>query len=296
MTAPPTSRLRKALLLAAGLCAWAALAAGGLVMATAAAAQPVQAVPPSSRLANPARIERQAADFVQSYGAFTSGASASSRRTGRWARGLCVAFDGLAPAQETAVSARIEEVAKTVGVGVRPADCEPANLEIAVTANPQGLLNRLVEEDSQLLGDRTSDSRTARIVTLPIQAWYWTNGAALADRATSAPTRLFTNVLVIVDLRRPEIKTKTLGLLADYLAMLALSQPRDLGQCNVLPSITDLFAACPGRPGPAGLTPADAAYLSALYAGDAEPDIVERMANILAGGKEDARLSFRRKP
>ena len=59
--------------------------------------------------------------------------------------------------------------------------------------------------------------------------------------------RLFANALLIVDLRRPETKTKSLGRLADYLAMVALSEPRDLGQCNALPSVTDLFAACSER-------------------------------------------------
>ena len=71
--------------------------------------------------------------------------------------------------------------------------------------------------------------------------------------------------------------------------MLALSQPRNLGQCNALPSVTDLFANCPGRSPPDGLTPADAAFLTALYGGDAagsnsvtETAIAKRMAAILA--------------
>ena len=36
---------------------------------------------------------------------------------------------------------------------------------------------------------------------------------------------------------------------SDYVAMLALAQPKSLGSCQALPSITDLFAACPGRGG-----------------------------------------------
>jgi len=89
-----------------------------------------------------------------------------------------------------------------------------------------------------------------------------------------------------------EARTRSLGLLADYVTMLALSQPRALGQCNALPSITDLFAPCPGRPAPTGLTPADAAYLTALYpqkgAGPQYGDeslVAERMARILSGAK-----------
>jgi len=88
--------------------------------------------------------------------------------------------------------------------------------------------------------------------------------------------------------------------IADYVAMLALSQPGSSGHCQFLPSITDLFA-CPGRAAPGGLTPADAAYLTALYAEPprfsvlwkdqiragqtglaSETALTERMADILA--------------
>jgi len=71
--------------------------------------------------------------------------------------------------------------------------------------------------------------------------------------------------------------------------------------------VTDLFAAdCPGRAAPDRLTPADAAYLKALYASDRrfqgyanlgrpdpmaqhETDIGEHMAKILATTKVAAR-------
>jgi hypothetical protein len=70
--------------------------------------------------------------------------------------------------------------------------------------------------------------------------------------------------VVIVDKQR--VRATQLGALADYGAMLVLSQPRALDHCQALPSVTDLFAGpCPGRAAPAGLTPADNAYLSALY-------------------------------
>jgi hypothetical protein len=100
-------------------------------------------------------------------------------------------------------------------------------------------------------------------------------------------SRAFLYVLVIVDLRRTgDIK---LAPLTDYSAMLALAEPRALGQCNVLPSITDLFAACPNRPTPGGLTPADAAYLNGLYAANEaaigssqRAHVIERMAGLLA--------------
>jgi hypothetical protein len=77
---------------------------------------------------------------------------------------------------------------------------------------------------------------------------------------------------------------------ADYVAMLAVSQPRSLDGCNALPSVIDLLAksACSDRDPPVGMTAADSAYLAGLYASDpearttsAEGDIAGRMAAIL---------------
>ena len=96
------------------------------------------------------------------------------------------------------------------------------------------------------------------------------------------------NVILVVDTKATE--GKDLGVLTDYLAMLAISQPKSLDGCNALPSVIDVLAksACPGRGPPNGLTPADAAYLTGLYASDAEArttsaegDIAGRMAKIL---------------
>jgi hypothetical protein len=99
---------------------------------------------------------------------------------------------------------------------------------------------------------------------------------------------MFRNVFMVADSKAME--GKDLGLVADYLVMLALSQPRSLDGCNALTSVIDRFAKspCPGRDPPDGLTPADAAYLTALYASDPEGkksaeqgDIAGRMAKIL---------------
>ncbi|MGZ3275992.1 MAG: hypothetical protein ACXU82_13570 [Caulobacteraceae bacterium] len=96
------------------------------------------------------------------------------------------------------------------------------------------------------------------------------------------------NVLVVADAHR--LQGQDIGLLSDYVSMLALSQPRSLDGCNSLPSVIDLFggAGCPGRDRPDGLTPADAAYLTSLYQSDPEArlafqqgEIANRMAKIL---------------
>jgi hypothetical protein len=96
------------------------------------------------------------------------------------------------------------------------------------------------------------------------------------------------NVLVVADAKR--LQGQDIGLLADYISMLALSQPRSLDGCYSFSSVIDLFSPsrCPGRDTPDGLTPADAAYLTSLYQSDPEAklafqqgEIAGRMAKIL---------------
>ncbi len=79
---------------------------------------------------------------------------------------------------------------------------------------------------------------------------------------------MFWNVLVVVDVGK--VRDQPVSSLTDYVAMLALSQPRSLDGCMPLSSIIDLEAPapCDGREPPEALTPADTAYLDALYASD----------------------------
>jgi hypothetical protein len=115
------------------------------------------------------------------------------------------------------------------------------------------------------------------------------------SRYSACLEAVFKNVLVVVDNNR--LKGQDLGLVSDYVAMLALSQSRSLDGCAALPSVIDLFStACPGRSAPDGLTPADAAYLTALYKADLEAkkageqsDVADRMAKILIGASQGGR-------
>ena len=258
---------------------------------------------PTIELADAAK---QAASFVESYAA-TSGSVIA-----RWSDAICVRVVGLAPDQAAAVRARVEQVARGVGIEIHGAGCQRSNIEIGFTTDPQTMLDGVIAGQGRLLGDPTSGTETVKTVTLPVQAWYRTNqgnyaanggdglkalvslqyngqneagyaqwmggqgaansssgwgssipGAGPPFPGSSVRPRQFLNVFVIVDVGRTG--DKPLGLITDYVAMLALSQPRALDHCNVLPSVTDLFAACPGR-APEALTAADTAYLTALYA------------------------------
>jgi hypothetical protein len=79
--------------------------------------------------------------------------------------------------------------------------------------------------------------------------------------------------------------------------MLVLTQPKSQDGCSVFESVLDVFAKepCPGRDPPVGLTASDSAYLTALYASNAQAlkeseynDIAGRMASILIKGSADA--------
>jgi hypothetical protein len=96
----------------------------------------------------------------------------------------------------------------------------------------------------------------------------------------------FQHVLVIVDTNR--VKDLPTGVLADYVTMLSLSQPKSLDGCNVLPSVVDLFSKACADVAMDGLTRTDVAYLTALYKTDLEArkagqqtDIAGRMADML---------------
>jgi hypothetical protein len=258
-------------------------------------------------VADPSDAKAEAARFVKSYAASTPFGA-----IGRWTEPVCVHVTGLSAPQEAAVRRRIEDVAASLGL---PAafGCEGFKVEIAFADDAQAVLDSARGLKPNPLGDRTSPTRDVKTVSMPIQAWYRTNGELFGADASalsfcsecsgslgagvSGGSRAFLYVLVIVDLRRTG--DTNLGPLADYAAMLALSEPRALGQCNVLPSITDLFAACPGRPTPGGITPADAAYLHALYAANEavigssqRAHVIERMADFLAGvGTSTARAT-----
>jgi hypothetical protein len=106
----------------------------------------------------------------------------------------------------------------------------------------------------------------------------------------------FAHVLVVVDTTKAQDFSP--GLIADYVVMVSLAQPKSLDGCNVLPSVIDLFSkGCPNF-GMEGLTRADVAYLTALYKTNLEgrkmvqqTDIAEKMADMLLKANASDRLA-----
>jgi hypothetical protein len=241
----------------------------------------------------------------------------------RWRDPVCVQVVGLVPNQNLQIQTRIAEVAKAVDLRVAKAGCR-ANVEIVFTDKPQTVMDTVYNRREYMLGyyHRHLGVRLKQ-VTRPIQAWHvtatvggWGNGGYGMDHGpgqmtlhseviddpdnhppngcgenpafTACLQGVFKNIFIVVD--NKFLGVNSLGLVTDYLAMVALADPNSLEGCNELPSVIDLFAkaGCPGRDVPDGLTPADAAFLTSLYLTDpeqkkkfAENDIANRMAKIL---------------
>jgi hypothetical protein len=246
-------------------------------IAPATAAAPRLSPTPISLTARPADLSQTTAAFVRSYTAVTPG---GPQGIPRWRGAVRLQVAGLSAEQNAAVEARVRAVAKAVGApgtGLFPPNGWRTEVAILFTAEPQRALDDIVAHKPYLLGDQ-GDVKT---ITRPVQAWYQ------VDDQTNE--KAFGSTLVIVDLRRTD--AATLGLLADYAAMMALAEPRAgaLDRCQALPSVMDLFAGgCPSRTAPQGLTLADNAYLTALYGGASiygavYPDeIAVRMAKLVA--------------
>jgi hypothetical protein len=301
----------------------------------AALAQP--ASPPSTTVApvtveaaaKPQIIEKEAHTFVQGYAAAQN---PEVDQIGRWYDPVCAIVVGLPSDGDAAkIKARIESVAQSVGLPVPRAGCIP-NVDVVFTDHPQLAMDMVAKRREYLLGYYHLHLRDElKKVTHPIQSWYVTatrgsgtgnvalafsefdgfsqqqteviddpwnqppNGCSDSPHATACLKSIFRNVFIVADSKA--LQGRDLGLVADYIVMLALSEPRSLDRCNPFPSVLDLFSrqACAAQ-APDGMTPSDAAYLTALYASDLQAkksgeqnEIANRMAKILvnanAGGK-----------
>ena len=301
------------------------LACAAWLAAGAALAQPASTtVAPVTvqGLANPKMIEEQAQDFVQNHAA---SANPEIGQIGRWHDPVCVEVVGLPRAdQAEVIKARIESVAQAVGLPAARPGCR-ANVEIVFNPQPQHVMDVVAKRREYLLGYyHFHDRNRLKTVIHPIQSWYVTStssftvsmspsgnpdpgrapanmmgviddpenhspaGCGQTPAFSSCVRSAFENVFIVADSR--VLDGKTIGPVADEMAMLALAKPRSLDGCGALASVIDAFAAaaCPGRDRPDSLTPADAAYLTALYASDpeakkafAQSEIAGRMATIL---------------
>lgn len=243
-------------------------------------------------------------DFVKSYTAL----SPASEKVARWRTGVCPIVVGLPQAANKLITDRVRQVAVLVGVPVGVAEsCKP-NIDIVFTFTPQVLLDGVRAKTPFLLGYHdAAQEKDLASVTHPIQAWYTTqtvdvNGATYVDDKlrnhggfyTVSPFgpkygNIFTpdarvehvtpghlgdgisselyHVIIIVDLAK--VDGRTLGALADYVAMLSLAQTQAFGACQPVASITNLVSTpCDAAVKVNEITSNDLAYLHGLYSID----------------------------
>jgi hypothetical protein len=213
----------------------------------------------------------------------------------RWKSGICPLTVGLPERFDQYISQRILRFAVMAGAPRAPDDkpCRP-NILVVATPEPQALLDFVRAKRPALLGFHyKNQAERIATMTLPVQAWYSTatqdfhgfivgdlpswdlgygvmssqgipnlyvSGSRIADGLKSE----FTTALIMVDARK--IGGWEIGPLADYIAMLALSQGQRYETCQSVPTITNLMAPdCGADLKPPGLTDIDATYLRGLY-------------------------------
>jgi hypothetical protein len=216
----------------------------------------------------------------------------------RWKTGICPLTVGLPDRFDQYISQRILRFAVMAGAPRAPDDrpCRP-NILVLATPQPQAILDFMSTKRPALLGAHyISQRQKIATMTLPVQAWYSTatedfRGFIVADLPSRAlgygvmgggfPSLYvsgsrtgdglkseFTTAVIIVDTRK--IGGQEIGPLADYIAMLALSQGQSYDTCQDVPTINNLMAAnCAAGLKPSALTDIDVTYLRGLYKMDA---------------------------
>jgi hypothetical protein len=235
----------------------------------------------------------------------------------RWKTGICPLTIGLPAKFNFYIDQRILRVATTAGAPLAPSEpCRP-NVLVLATPEPQKLLDYIREKRKALLGFHyRPQTRRIATMTLPVQAWYSTatedfrgfvsadlpsgslgygvmsaNGEIAGYNTSGSRTgdglkSEFTTAIIIVDTGK--IGGQEIGPLADYIAMLALSQGQYYDTCQEIPTITNLMApGCSGDSKPAGLTDIDAAYLRGLYKMNAGTSFLGQRGSIAFEMKKD---------
>jgi hypothetical protein len=218
----------------------------------------------------------------------------------------------LAPKFTDFVTARVREIAVRAGAPVdKDASCRP-NIEIVFTTAPQALLDGIRKDHKNYLGYTSGSSQADKmaVVSHPIQAWYMTatkdlDGKVEVDSSSQVPVpvrlpcpycnppyidlyiaggakkvtggrlkdglrTVFHHVIIAAD--PTKLSDYEVGVLADYIAMLALTQLQSLDICQPLPSIINLLGPrCENAPGQ--ISESDLGYLRGLYSMSADGNL-----------------------
>jgi hypothetical protein len=243
-------------------------------------------------------------NFVRSYAL----AAPVSDEISRWKRGICPTTHGLTQAENNAyVTERIKEVAEEIGAPVEAPPCH-ANIDVIFTDKPQDFLDQVRKEGgASLLGPRPSQAATVGTMRYAVQAWYATatrdtNGHLIGDdedgngtygsNFNDIPRRAVMGSLLRTDLKSElthiyiiadtgKTQGYRLGAIADYVAVLALSQTQSFETCKSIPSITNLISpSCGADLKPSSITDTDMAFLKAVYTMDPGANFLEQQGYI----------------
>ena len=275
-----------------------AAAAMTKVEAASTAAPPSEAAESVTVTATPLPHRSAVDEFIYSYPTQVR----STEKIARWRKGICPAVFGLPPRFASFITTRLTAIARRAGA---PVDSDPKcrqNIEIVFTNTPQKLADDLREHRYPYLGYFDNFNQADRLATIThdIQAWYLTatvgqNGEVRVDnprkdfltgadgyvdgilgghnvyyqtgttsRYNSGPGSTLYNVIIVAD--PGKLGTYDMGSLADYIAMLALSQPKSFDACWEVPSITNLLSKeCTPERKTTTISDNDTRFLYGLY-------------------------------
>jgi hypothetical protein len=258
------------------------------------AAQPLSGAPESITVTATPLPGRSAVDeFIYSYPT----AVRSTDKIARWKVGICPTVMGLPQKYADFITRRLLAIAQKAGAPIASdAKCR-RNIQIVFTTKPQPLADDILKHRRPYLGyfDNLNQAAELAQVKHDIQAWYLTgtmgpNGGVRVDnprqdfltaggdglgggrvfyasgvgRFNNGISSTLYNVVIVAD--PSKLGDYEMGALADYISMLALSQPKSFDDCWEVPSITNLLVQdCAADRKTATLSDNDAAFLYGLY-------------------------------
>ena len=230
--------------------------------------------------------------FIVNHATKKSPSSNAFATSPRWRGGrpetICPVTLGLDAAYNSFVSARLRAMAAYVGAPVQPDLHCNDNVQIVFTTEPDKLMDEVIQRAAHRFGVRIHDYQIEKQEAVSsahaVQAWFLTTEGRSsvwnADATQVGPVELqalwprvivggccsggIVGAIFVIDTAK--VAGYTIGSIADYVSMLALSPVENPDHCDPLPSILDLMApSCGAREKPAGVTAGDLAFLKALY-------------------------------
>ena len=238
----------------------------------------------------------------------------------RWHVPVCPQVSGMPRENGEFILWRISEVARRAGAPLAGERCHP-NLFVFVTFDPKQFLTDMEKQQRAATFGHASPVEIDEFIATPRVARVWYDSAMeapdsssaahgfppfgqligapglpgnvtsdweRASRVTRTEERAFTYVCIVVDKGR--LQGVTLGQLADYIAMVGLTQIKPGAQLSNIPTILRLFDGAPQAALPA-MSDWDQAFVKAVYA--AEQSVMVQRSEIAQGMlREILRLTY----